>query len=41
MSKMICWEGPCDFGIPICCYDCDKKDDCPDACDRADECRKE
>lgn len=41
MNKVICWDKPCFKGYPICCYDCDEYEDCPEACDMADICRKD
>ena len=41
MDKVICWDKPCFKGKPICCYDCEEYEDCPEACDMAGSCRKD
>ena len=41
MSKTICWDEPCFKGYPICCYGCEEYEDCPEACDMAESCRKD
>lgn len=33
MSKTVCWQGKCPHGIPICCFECDRKEKCSDTCD--------
>lgn len=40
-SHALCWDEPCFKGYPICCYDCEEYEDCPEACDTADSCRKD
>lgn len=32
-EKMVCWDLPCIAkGYPICCYDCDERKTCEEAC---------
>lgn len=33
MGKRICWDEPCSMGFPICCFDCEAFEGCPEACD--------
>lgn len=38
----ICWDdSKCELGIRICCADCKAYDDCLDACNWIEECRKD
>lgn len=37
---MICWDKPCIMGFPICCFDCEAFEECPEACDQ-ENCRKD
>lgn len=32
-DKRICWDMPCSMGFPICCFDCEAAEGCPEACD--------
>ena len=41
MNKVVCWDKPCFKDYPICCYDCEEYEDCPEACDMAESCRKD
>lgn len=31
-KPMICFDGHCKKNVPICCFDCEQFDTCPDAC---------
>lgn len=33
-EKIICWDKPCNMKFPICCFDCEAFDGCPEACDQ-------
>ena len=37
-EPVICWDGECGEGLPICCFDCERKYDCGDVCDN-EKCR--
>lgn len=36
--KIMCFDGDCPSGKPICCAECEEYETCDDACDRADDC---
>lgn len=33
MSKTVCWQDNCPQDLPICCFECDRQEFCPDICD--------
>ena len=33
MNLTVCWDVKCPQGIPICCHECDRQEDCYDTCD--------
>lgn len=39
MKKQLCWDKPCEKGVPICCFDCEAFEGCPEGCNQL-ECRR-
>lgn len=39
-NKLVCWDEPCSMKCPICCFDCEEFETCPEACDQ-ESCRED
>ena len=31
-NENLCWDNPCSMGIPLCCFECEAFQECPEGC---------